>query len=58
MTLPHPNTIDSWKDDMKIWPDITLEKMVFYLMKSTAVDDVAQDAVKAGIFTAIKLASF
>ena len=32
---------------MKIWPDLTIETLIQYLMKSPAVDDVGQDAVKA-----------
>ena len=46
LTLPHPSTIDSWKDDMKIWPDLTLDTLIHYLMNSPAVDDRGQDAAQ------------
>ena len=47
VTLPHPNCVQNWEDNMQTWPSVTYSKICSYIMDSMAIDSKAMDNLKA-----------
>ena len=47
VTLPHPNLVQNWEDNIRTWPVITYSKMCSYFVDSMAIDGKAMDNLKA-----------
>ena len=47
ITIPHPNSVQNWVDNMATWPNITYSKICAYFVDSIATDGKAMDSLKA-----------
>jgi len=47
VTIPHPNSVQNWEDNMTTWPRITYSNICSYFMHSMAIDGKAMDNLKA-----------
>nr|XP_055075234.1 uncharacterized protein LOC129454684 [Misgurnus anguillicaudatus] len=47
VTLPHPNSVQNWEDNMTTWPNITYSKICSYYLQSMAIDGKAMDNLKS-----------
>jgi hypothetical protein len=45
--LQHPDEIKNWSEDMRSWPNITLQEITIYLIESKAVDGQAMRNYKS-----------
>ncbi|XP_061585970.1 uncharacterized protein LOC133451056 [Cololabis saira] len=44
VTLPHPDSVQNWEDNMTTWPSITFAKIISYFSDSMAIDGKASEA--------------